>query len=125
MKRRFGVAGVLVAGVIAVALLVAAPWGGPRPPRIVVLGMKDYFFAGSNPTLTFRPRERVRFVLTNDEETHVLHNFGIPALGIACGEPMRPGERREVLVTMPRSGRYAYTCCTHPGMGGTIVIAAK
>jgi hypothetical protein len=104
------------------------------PPRAdsVTLHMRNYFFylgadaTHGNPTLRFTRGAHVRFVLINDEDTHVLHNFGIPALGVPCGKPMEPGERREVAVVMPDSaGSVVYTCCTHPGMGGRIVITSR
>ena len=92
----------------------------------VTLSMKDYTFNGQNPTLRFSPGERVRFVVSNDEDTRVLHNFRIVGLDVPCGPPLLPGERRVVTVTMPRSpGEFVYTCCTHPGMGGKLVIAQR
>lgn len=118
--------GAVAALAVAVVLAFAGPWrehAAPGPPRTVVLSMKDYAFNGLNPTLTFRPGERVHFVVTNDEKSRVLHNFRIVGMDVPCGPPMTPGERREVSVTMPRSGEFAYTCCTHPGMGGKLVVA--
>lgn len=102
----------------------------PAPESAVTLHMRNYFFylgadtAHGNPTLRFARGSRVRVVLVNDEDTHVVHNFGIPALGVPCGKPMEPGERREVMVVMPDApGTFAYTCCAHPGMGGRIVVS--
>ena len=97
----------------------------PAPERTVALHMREYTFNDSNPTLQFRPGERVRFVVTNEEETNVLHNFRVVGLNVDCGPPMKPGERREVTVTMPKSGEFAYTCCTHPGMGGKMMVAKR
>jgi plastocyanin len=113
----------LHAAVGAAAALVAHV--AARPARTVELHMAGYAFNDSNPVIRVRPGERIRFVLTNDETSNVLHNFGIAALGVDCGAPMTPGERREVTVTMPDSGSFAYTCCTHPGMGGTIAVTAR
>lgn len=95
------------------------------PARTVVMSMKDYAFNDSNPTLAFRPGERVRFVVTNDEDTPVKHNFRIVGMNVACERELLPGERREVTVTIPPSGEFAYTCCTHPGMGGKLVVAGR
>src|SRR5512139_2196275 len=111
-----------VAAVLAAGVLLPRP---ARPPRTVVLRMADYLFNGSNPTLAFRPGERVRFVVRNDEDTQVKHNFGIPGLGIRCGRELEPGESLVVEVTLPRSGEFAYTCCTHAGMGGRLVIRER
>jgi len=114
---------VLVSGAtLAVVGIRRAP---ETPPRTVELSMREYTFNADNPTLSFRPGERIHFVVTNDEESNVLHNFRVVGLDVTCGPPMKPGERREITVTMPKSGEFAYTCCTHPGMGGTMKIAPK
>lgn len=120
------------AGVLAAAVVAVLAFAGPGrqrppagPPRTILLSMKDYTFNARNPTLTFHPGERVHFVVTNDEDTRVLHNFRIVGMDVPCGPPLVPGERREVDVTMPRSGEFAYTCCTHPGMGGKLVVAGR
>ena len=111
---------VVVAGALAVASRLAARPAGP--PRTVEMSMTDYTFNGNNPTLTFAPGERVRFVVRNDEDSPVKHNFRIVGLDVPCERDLLPGESREVTVTLPRSGEFAYTCCTHPGMGGKLVI---
>jgi plastocyanin len=95
------------------------------PVRTVVLSMKEYAFNGVNPTLAFHPGERVRFVVVNDEDTPVKHNFRIVGMDVPCERELLPGERREVTVTIPPSGEFAYTCCTHPGMGGKLVVAGR
>src|SRR5512135_2451074 len=93
--------------------------------RAVTMSMRGYAFNGTNPTLRFRPGERIRFVLRNDESTNILHDFRIVGMNVDGGPPMKPGEIREVSVTMPTSGEFAYTCSTHPGMGGTMVVGGK
>jgi plastocyanin len=117
----------VVAACCGIALAVAGPWRErlQNPPRTVRLSMSGYTFNGVNPTLSFKPGERIHFIVTNDESTQVLHNFRIVGLGVPCGEPFLPGGRREVDVVMPASGEFAYTCCTHPGMGGKLVIADR
>jgi len=112
----------------AVAVLALSGRFAPRPagpPRTVELRMYDYTFNGTNPTLRFEPGERVRFVVSNDEDTPVKHNFRVVGLDVPCERELLPGETREVTVTLPRSGEFAYTCCTHPGMGGKLVIDRK
>jgi plastocyanin len=122
-KRRLLLGG-LAAVLAGAALAVGAPWRGhpSGPARTVAMSMSGYTFNGKNPTLTFRPGERVRFVVTNDESTRILHNFRIVGMDVECGPPILPGERLEVEVTIPPSGEFAYTCCTHPGMGGKLVV---
>lgn len=126
MSNRFRSAMVLTAAWLAASLpLGCSSPGNAEPPRTVALSMKAYTFNGKNPTLTFKPGERVHFIVTNDESTRVLHNFRIVGMDVPCGPPFLPGGRREVVVTMPRSGEFAYTCCTHPGMGGKLVVSGK
>lgn len=128
-KRNWTWIGIALAVVVGVgALAVAGPWvqrDDSGPVRTVVLSMKDYTFNGKNPTLAFRPGERVHFVVSNDEDSRVLHNFRVVGMDVECGPPMIPGEKREVSVTMPPSGEFAYTCCTHPGMGGKLVVTGR
>jgi plastocyanin len=61
-------------------------------------------------------------VVRNDEETPIRHNFAIPTLGIPCDRELSPGEIRHVFVTLKRPGTYEYVCCTHRGMGGTLIV---
>jgi len=126
MPKRFLVAACLAAVLVA-AFSLAGPWRARQsgPSRTVEMSMRDYSFNGQNPTLTFEPGERIRFVVTNDETTRVLHNFRIVGMDVPCGPPLKPGERREIVVSIPKSGEFAYTCCTHPGMGGKLVVAGR
>lgn len=112
------------------ALLMAALWLAVRAPRpsdgppdrTVVLSMSRYAFNGTNPTLVFRPGERVRFLIRNDEDTHVVHDFRLVGIAAPPESAIAPGETRALVVTMPRPGRYGYACATHRGMGGSIVV---
>ena len=111
---------------IALIAVGAAAWlTRYGPVRTISLSMKGYAFNGVNPIVTLRAGERVRFVLTNDETTPILHNFQVPGMGISCGDALRPGERREILVTAPGPGTFPYSCCTHRGMGGKVVVLPR
>lgn len=124
LKKRIGMTLVLVLAMGGAALaFVGRDKGGDAPIRTVEMSMKEYAFNGGNPTLAFRPGERIRFIITNDETTPIKHNFRIVGMDVPCERELMPGERREVIVTIPRSGEFAYTCCTHPGMGGKLVVA--
>ncbi len=128
MTKRTLVPALILLAVAAVASpLLLARLRAPdlAPERTVTLSMREYAFNGINPTLEFQPGERVHFIVTNEEESNVLHNFRVVGMNVECGPPLKPGERREVTVTMPKSGEFAYTCCTHPGMGGKMVVAKK
>jgi len=92
------------------------------PLRTVDLTMRDYTFNGTNPTLTFRKGDRVRFVIRNVETTPIRHNFSIPGLNIPCDREQGPGEIRHVIVTLTRPGTYEYLCCTHRGMKGMLIV---
>ena len=117
MKRRMRIAAVLGA-----ALLAASCGRGARE-RTVALHMSGYAFNDSNPALVFETGERVRFVLRNDETTMIRHNLRIAALNVRCDYELGPGEERVVTVTMPDTpGVFPYDCCTHQGMGGSIVV---
>lgn len=116
---------ILLSAAAALLLSACGKKEAEAPVRTVELHMKEYTFNDANPTLAFKPGETIHFVVTNDEEGNILHNFRVVGLDVPCGPPMKPGERREVTVTMPKSGEFAYTCCTHPGMGGKMVVAPK
>ena len=119
---------VAVTGTLAITGAAAVLFG--RTPttvdRTIELPMKDYVFAGGNPTLELRAGETVRILVRNDEpDPRVLHSFKILGIaGASCDTPILPGEMREFVVSVPRSGEYVYTCCTHPGMGGAIQVVA-
>ena len=68
------------------------------PTRTVVMSMKEYTFNGQNPTLAFKPGERVRFIVTNDEPTPVKHNFRIVGMDVPCERELLPGESRGMAV---------------------------
>jgi len=95
------------------------------PVRTIRMSMRGYVFNEVNPTITLRAGERVRFVVTNDETNPILHNFRIPGMGVPCAGVLHPGERRDIIVTVPRSGEFTYGCCTHPGMGGKLVVVPR
>jgi plastocyanin len=127
MTKRRLLLGTVAVALAGAALAIGAPWleHPSGPARTITMSMSGYAFNGKNPTLAFRPGERVRFVVTNDEPSRILHNFRVVGMNVECGPPLQPGERREVEVTMPPSGEYAYTCCTHPGMGGKLVVSGR
>jgi plastocyanin len=123
----------VILSLVLILVLAGAAWAlaghekdpAPGPVRTVAMSMSDYTFNGTNPTLRFKPGERVKFVVTNDEDSRVLHNFRIVGMGVPCERELLPGEKREVTVTIPKSGEFAYTCCSHPGMGGKLVVDAR
>lgn len=124
--RRILFAAILAALAVTLAVVIRMRADSrPRPARTVVLSMRDYTFNGVNPTLTFRAGERVRFIIRNDETTMIRHNFAIPDLRVPCDQELGPGEIRHVTITLGTPGTFAYQCCTHRGMGGKLVVAAR
>ena len=114
------------AALLLTALIAAASCSRAKPERTIPLHMQGYAFNDSNPALVFTTGERVRFVLRNDETTMIRHNFRIAALGVRCDYELGPGEERTVAVTMPDTpGVFPYDCCTHQGMGGTLVVKRR
>jgi plastocyanin len=113
------------AGLVAATLLILElPYWfrRPHPLQTVDLSMRDYTFNGVNPTFRFHVGDRVRFVVRNEETTPIRHNFAIPSLGVPCGQELGPGEIRHVLLTLNKPGTFEYVCCTHRGMGGTLIV---
>jgi plastocyanin len=123
-----GLRGILVAALLAAILaawvVVLKQRGGRSSAELqtVELSMRDYTFNGTNPTFRFHVGDHVRFVVRNEEQTPIRHNFAIPSLGIPCGSELGPGEIRHVLLTLKKPGTFEYVCCTHRGMGGTLVV---
>jgi len=107
---------------MAIVIAILVVHRGPGSLHTVELSMRDYTFNGTNPVLRFRVGDRVRFVVRNEEETMIRHNFAIPDLGIPCDKEILPGEIRHVILTMKRPGTFEYVCCTHRGMGGRILV---
>jgi len=118
----FAVVGVGALAGALLALLRPQMFHGQPPIREITISMHDYTFGGSNPTFYLKPGERVRFVVRNDEQSPIRHNFEIPGLGVLPGKEIEPGESREVTITAPLSGEFTYKCATHRGMEGKIVI---
>ena len=117
--------GILVAVLLAAIVAVFLKQRADRAParvQDVELSMRDYTFNGTNPTFRFHVGDRVRFVVRNEEQTPIRHNFAIPSLGIPCDRELGPGEIRHVFLTLKKPGVFEYLCCTHRGMGGTLVV---
>jgi len=124
-----GLKGILVAALLAAMLgagvvifLKQRAARSPASVQVVDLSMRDYTFNGTNPTFRFKVGDRVRFVVRNEEQTPIRHNFAIPSLGIPCDRELGPGEIRHVFLTLKRPGTFEYVCCTHRGMGGTLIV---
>jgi plastocyanin len=112
---------VLLLGAFAVA--VARP--APREVTLVAHGMAFYLENGNqpNPTLTFRPGDRVRIVLRNDDRGFQ-HNFVMPSVRKAEFQPIGWNQTADVVLTVPETpGIYEYWCRPHMMMmRGQIIV---
>jgi len=118
------VAVVALLALFVVGWVVNPLWSGSAagpPLREIVLEARDVAFGGSNPTLSFEPGERVRFVVRNTDPG-ILHSITLPGIDSRVHHVWY-GEQVAFEVTMPRSGAFDYTCPQHaPKMRGRIVI---
>jgi plastocyanin len=115
----------LVVGATFLVVASTAAREDDRPiSREIRVGARDYRFNETNPALVFHPGERVRILFVNDEplDSSVEHNFKVVGLNARCSRALKPGESEAVIVDVPESGEYRYTCCAHPGMGGKVVL---
>jgi len=91
-------------------------------PREILLEARDLAFGGDNPTLEFRPGERVRLIVRNTD-TGVLHSIRLPGIDDRVHH-VRWGEQVVIEFTAPEAGDFEYTCPQHaPKMRGKIVIS--
>lgn len=126
----------LVVAVMLVCVAAAVPRlnvGTPEPeptpatPREIRLVVKDmtFYVEGQdtpNPTLSARPGERIRLVLSNTE-SGMSHDFRIDAWRVQTRVLKGKGED-SVEFTVPNArGSHAYRCTPHAEMmNGTIVV---
>ena len=112
---------VLLLGAFAVALTRPAP----REVTLVARGMAFYLENGDqpNPTLTFKPGDRVRIVLRN-EDRGFQHNFVMPSVRKAEFQPIGWNQTADVVLTVPEApGIYEYWCRPHMMMmRGQIIV---
>ncbi|HSL20424.1 MAG TPA: hypothetical protein VK886_02745 [Vicinamibacterales bacterium] len=127
------VAAIVLTACVLLAAAAVALRGGPIESgagamREVVLVAREmtFYLAGEetdpNPTLRFRPGERVRLVLRN-EEAGVKHNFSVPAWKIETRELNGRGAAEIDFVVPPARGSQRYECAPHAlMMRGTIEV---
>ena len=111
----------LVLGVLAVALARPAP----REVTLVARGMAFYLEHGDqpNPTLTFKPGDRVRIVFKN-QDRGIQHNVAVPSFNAEFA-PIGWNQSAAVVFEVPATpGTYEYWCRPHMMMmRGTIVVS--
>jgi len=115
---------------LAAGAVVVATWGplGSAPSReirLVADGMAFYLEsdpATPNPTLTVKPGERVRIVLTNRDRGFT-HDFAVPALSAALDAIDWNEDADVAFEAPPTPGVYEYICRPHSAMmKGRIII---
>ena len=111
---------VLVLGALAAALARPAP----REVTLVARGMAFYLENGDqpNPTLTFKPGDRVRIVFKN-QDRGIQHNFAVPSFKAEL-DPIGWNQSADVVLDVPKTpGTYEYWCRPHMMMmRGTIQV---
>ena len=116
---------------LALTAGVGAMWPRPgstgeqvRKIRIVAKNM-TYYADGAdepNPAIRLVPDEQVRITFRNDDRG-MLHDFGIPALGVATGIVEYGTEKAFTFRTPSRAAAATYTCTPHSAMmSGRIII---
>ena len=125
MKRRL-IGGVGMAAIVTLfgAIVMVPLWSqsavAGSEAREIVLEARDLAFGG-NPTLSFKPGERIRLIVRNTD-IGVLHSIRLP--GIDDTVRHIPWDEQVVIdFTAPEQGVFEYVCPQHaPKMQGRIRI---
>lgn len=116
-----------IALAVAVAHLALPMLDGllnPKGEEEIVIRAYVNEVRGFNPdTITLERGTKVKLVIISMD---VVHSFVVPGLGIDTGM-IRPGERKEVEITVDKPGVYEFRCgivCSpeHPFMIGKIIV---
>jgi len=125
MKRRL-IGGVGIVAILSLfGVMIAIPiWSQSaveKETREIVLEARDFAFGGSNPTLSFRPGERIRLIVRNTE-VGVLHSIRLPGIDDTIRH-IPWNEEVSIEFTAPEEGAFEYICPQHaPKMQGRIRI---
>lgn len=128
-KNRTLIGGILI-GVIALAAtllptLASTGREGVRELRIVARDMSFYVDGQTepNPTITFKPGERVRLFLRN-EDPGMQHDFAVKAWAVGTRLLDDRGQQDSITFQVPDArGTAAYHCTPHSKMmSGTLRI---
>ena len=126
MKRRL-IGGVGMAAILTLfgAIVMVPLWSqsaiAANDAREIVLEARDLAFGDANPTLSFKPGERIRLIVRNSD-IGVLHSIRLPGID----DTLRhiPWDEEVVIeFTAPEEGAFEYVCPQHaPKMQGRIRI---
>ena len=126
MKRRL-IGGVGMAAILTLfgAIVMVPIWSqsavAANDAREIVLQARDLAFGEANPTLSFKPGERIRLIVRNTD-IGVLHSIRLPGID----DTLRhiPWDQEIVIeFTAPKEGAFEYICPQHaPKMQGRIRI---
>ncbi len=126
MKRRLiGGVGMAVILTLFGAIVMVPLWSqsaiAANDAREIVLEARDLAFGDANPTLSFKPGERIRLIVRNSD-IGVLHSIRLPGID----DTLRhiPWDEEVVIeFTAPEDGAFEYICPQHaPKMQGRIRI---
>jgi len=126
MKRRLiGVVGMAAIFTLFGALVMVPLWSQSAvtadDAREIFLEARDLAFGDANPTLSFKPGERIRLIVLNSD-IGILHSIRLP--GIDDTVRHIPWNEQVVIeFTAPEQGVFEYICPQHaPKMQGRIRI---
>ncbi len=126
MKRRLiGGVGMAVILTLFGAIAVVPIWSqsavAGQEMREIVLEARDLAFGDANPTLSFKPGERIRLIVRNTD-IGVLHSIRLPGIDDTLRHIPWNAEIA-IEFTAPEEGAFEYICPQHaPKMQGSIRI---
>ncbi|HEU0244152.1 MAG TPA: cupredoxin domain-containing protein [Candidatus Limnocylindrales bacterium] len=74
--------------------------------------------------VTVQPGIRIQVTFENRSELPHDLTFGAP-INVASSPVVAPGTSETLEFVAPEPGTYAFACTIHPGMGGTLIVAAS
>ncbi len=126
MKRRLiGSVGMAAILTLFAAIVVVPIWSqsaiAGEEMREIVLEARDLAFGDANPTLSFKPGEKIRLIVRNTD-IGVLHSIRLPGIDDTVRH-IPWNEEITIEFTAPEEGAFEYICPQHaPKMQGRIRI---
>ena len=126
MKRRLiGGVGMTAILTLFAAIAIVPIWSqsavAGKEMREIVLEARDLAFGDANPTLSFKPGEKIRLIVRNTD-IGVLHSIRLPGIDDTLRHIPWDAEIT-IEFTAPEEGAFEYICPQHaPKMQGSIRI---
>lgn len=113
MKNRSGTDSWIAAGLVLLALVLAAGYAAWAAPGAIAVEIRDFKFQPAS--ITVARGTRVTW-LNDDEESHAVASME----GVFRSPALNKGERFSYAFTTP--GTYHYFCAIHPYMRADVVV---